>query len=130
MRMILFKVVFNFFLKGKPPLFDRKCMDGEMQIRCVVGQRQPLFFHISHLGCVESGVNEAHSIYIFIHPSIHSSISTVAGTLENYQLQNHLSGRQNPICMKISHPSIWLPVTKSYPAELHFGHSLIPMEQL
>lgn len=39
-------------------LYNRKSMDGGIQIGCVLGQRQPLDFPTSQLGCVERGVNE------------------------------------------------------------------------
>lgn len=55
-------------------------MDGGMQVRCVLGQKQPLYFPTSQLGCVESGINEDKKHrYLFIHPSIHPFFSKYSG---------------------------------------------------
>lgn len=70
----------------------RKSLNKGMQIRCVWGQRQPLYFPTFQLGCVESGINEDKKhLYLFNHPSSHPFFNnTVAQTLGNMQVQNHL----------------------------------------
>lgn len=73
-------------------------MDGGMQIRCVLGQRQQLYFLISQLGCIKSSINEdkLQGAGILIHARIFIhfffSVRTVAVTLGHLQMQNPLSG--------------------------------------
>ena len=103
MRIIFFKAIQKLcYFKGQLHRHcDRKSLNKEMQIRCVWGQRQPLYFPTFQLGCVEIGINEDKKhMYLFnhpsIHPSIHSSIITVAQTLGNMQMQDHLRDSQRP----------------------------------
>lgn len=68
-----------------------------MQIRCVLGQRQLLYFLTSQLGYVERGINEdkqprSQDTHSCMHIHSFFSIRTVAVTLGHLQVQNHLSG--------------------------------------